>query len=485
MKRVRDIERMIRQLRHPVDARAHDRIVAHLLDALKQRRQQPAAARQPFAGRAMMKSPAVRLAAAAVITIAALLFSFLPRLTSPVYALDQTVEAMKNIRFVHVVRRNKARDIEQERWIEIGPNGRHVRYRHDKSGHLFVIADGESTARYYPNRKLVVFYDPNAMPYQWIGPLGQIFENLRQEGMIIEEDVLFRGRRVHKVWWPMMRDVCYVDPDSKRAIAIGNVELSYEDPPAGTFDIVTPEGYSVVDGPLDLSAHAAERENLFHIDVEILPSTQTAMEVVNRDDVIRLYPIGPYRYDGDLDLNVRCDSEVSWGLSIAADERTVGSTYACRIDKFHLSAPGGVVTAGVTVKYAKLDHLPPGTKLATLRLSPTQRPNPANDARACQKLAFALYDAKRYEEALVAFENVTRAENVDELHRAIALVWQGHVLDLLGRREEAVARYQSVVAMDLKYGVNHDNYGLSYKFTRYARKRIKAPFTRLENQDRH
>jgi tetratricopeptide (TPR) repeat protein len=40
---------------------------------------------------------------------------------------------------------------------------------------------------------------------------------------------------------------CYVDPQTKLPIAIGDTELSYEDPPAGTFDIFIPEGYAVID----------------------------------------------------------------------------------------------------------------------------------------------------------------------------------------------------------------------------------------------
>jgi len=45
----------------------------------------------------------------------------------------------------------------------------------------------------------------------------------------------------------MMNAECYVDPVTKLPIAIGATEFSYEEPPAGTFEIVIPEGYAVVD----------------------------------------------------------------------------------------------------------------------------------------------------------------------------------------------------------------------------------------------
>jgi tetratricopeptide (TPR) repeat protein len=40
---------------------------------------------------------------------------------------------------------------------------------------------------------------------------------------------------------------CYVDPKNKLPIALGDTEMSYEQPPAGTFDIAIPQEYAVVD----------------------------------------------------------------------------------------------------------------------------------------------------------------------------------------------------------------------------------------------
>lgn len=434
-----------------------------------------------------MRSPTARLASvAAMVAIAAIVISLLPRLSNSAYAIDQTVEAMGSVRFVHVVGRNDTGEIDQERWIEIGPNGHQIRYRHDKPPHLFVVDDGSQTARYHSNQKAVVLCPHGTRPYRWIEPLGAMFENLRCEGMIVEEDVRFRGRRVHKVWWPLMRNVCYVDPETKRAIAIGNVELSYEAPPAGIFDIVTPEGYDVVKGPLDLSRETAEREGFCYVDVEISQPEGVTGGGVNRDDVIRLYPTKPLRYEGDLDLNVKCDANLSWGLSIAKSENIEG-TYSCRVDRFNLSRPGGIVTVGVTVETAKAEDLQGAGKIGTLRLELALRPDPMSDARACQTLGLTLYDAKRYKEALSAFEKMERAENADDQDRAVALIWQGHMLDLLDRRDEAVTKYRKVVDMHMpsNTGIRDDRYGLAYHFTPYALERIKTPFARVENRDEY
>jgi len=76
MKRARDIERMVKDLRHPVDARSHDRILGRLLSTLQHHRKLQPAATQPHAGRMIMKSPIAKLAVAAAIIAAVVLGLF-------------------------------------------------------------------------------------------------------------------------------------------------------------------------------------------------------------------------------------------------------------------------------------------------------------------------------------------------------------------------------------------------------------------------
>jgi proline iminopeptidase len=100
------------------------------------------------------------------------------------------------------------------------------------------------------------------------------------------------------------------------------------------------------------------------------------------------------------------------------------------------------------------------------------------------RLGFALYDLERYEAALAAFcrmEDRARSEG-DRARSAMALIWQGHMLDLLGRREEALALYQRVVDMKLEDGVQHSQYDLTYAFSPYAAERLRSPFRRIENR---
>jgi len=97
------------------------------------------------------------------------------------------------------------------------------------------------------------------------------------------------------------------------------------------------------------------------------------------------------------------------------------------------------------------------------------------------KLGLALYDLKIYEEALLAFRKINE---VAESQDADALIWQGHMLDLLGRRDEAIAVYQQVVEMNTRDAYTTttvDSFGLKYIPREYAKERVKSAFKRIEN----
>jgi len=258
MKPEDSVEKAIREkFRFAAGSGLRDRMLTRALDAQKKSRRSNPAPFEPGIGRTTMKSPIAKLAIAAAIGIAVVLsISLWNKSTPAAYAVEQTVEALQNVRFLHIIGYDEAGQVKDERWIEIGMDGYQVRYRQQNpawvierypSAPAMVIEDGESTAVYRSDKKAVILYDRKDMQYQWVGELGKAFENLRQEGVIHEENAEYKGRRAHKVWWPYMKAECYIDPDTKLPIAIGDTELTYEVPPAGTFDIFTPEGYAVAD----------------------------------------------------------------------------------------------------------------------------------------------------------------------------------------------------------------------------------------------
>jgi hypothetical protein len=102
------------------------------------------------------------------------------------------------------------------------------------------------------------------------------------------------------------------------------------------------------------------------------------------------------------------------------------------------------------------------------------------------RLGFALYDVERYDDARAVFfrfKEESRREG-EEDSVALASIWEAHMLDLLGRRSEAVVLYQEVVAMELEATWSHGQYGMRYKLSPYAAERLETPFQRIENRQR-
>ncbi len=133
------------------------------------------------------------------------------------------------------------------------------------------------------------------------------------------------------------------------------------------------------------------------------------------------------------------------------------------------------VTKGEVVRAIRgLDWTGTGDKaLALLDDTRTVR---LDDASTWFKLGMMLFDGDHYDEALQALrhseEHAGQAAGV-----FMARIWQGHVLDLLDRRDEALKRYRA--ALDVAEGmtIRHDQYGL-VSDREWVEARIRDPFTR-------
>ena len=88
------------------------------------------------------------------------------------------------------------------------------------------------------------------------------------------------------------------------------------------------------------------------------------------------------------------------------------------------------------------------------------------------KLALLLYDGKYYQESLGL---MTQLEKDD--WRFTALVWEGHLLDLLLRREEALARYQEALKVPGSPNMQHGQYNMTINKA-WVEERLKTPFER-------
>lgn len=197
------------------------------------------------------RAKAVVLAAtAAGLAVAAGIAALMIFSARPAYALDQTIQALKQVGFMHIIQRGADGTLADERWIEIGPDGRHqARYRQDTPrGKFFVVDDQKTVLVHYKDKNTVVLCTPAQQRYTWIWDLGEFFKDFQNEGnVVIEPNVQFRGHRAHLVRWLKLNAEAYIDPDTKLPLSLMGYDVSYEAPPAGTFDIVIPKGVLVVD----------------------------------------------------------------------------------------------------------------------------------------------------------------------------------------------------------------------------------------------
>lgn len=100
------------------------------------------------------------------------------------------------------------------------------------------------------------------------------------------------------------------------------------------------------------------------------------------------------------------------------------------------------------------------------------------------RMGFALYDDGNYQEALFVYERMEEFSQSqgNMASKALSLIWQGHMLDLMGKRDEAKSRYGQAVKMDISNRWQHGQYGMEYELSSYAAERLKTPFERRENQ---
>ncbi len=198
-------------------------------------------------GRTIMKTKITKLATAAVIIIAVVLsISVFEKSIPSAYAIEKTVEALRNIRFIHLVHRDLSGSIADERWIELGPDLRQLRYRQNTPPDFLDIEDGNTVAMYRKDKNTVVLYDPKDKCFT-IGPIGKFLKVLAEQKLIIDENVEYRGRSVHRVRCLMANQDVFVDPDTFLPIAGAGLEFSYENLPEETFEIVIPDNFSVID----------------------------------------------------------------------------------------------------------------------------------------------------------------------------------------------------------------------------------------------
>jgi hypothetical protein len=196
----------------------------------------------------------VRLGAAAVLILALIGgVRTIGQLAPKPYTIEQTIQAMRNAHFLHIVKQDKAGNIEHEVWEEIDPNGYQGRFRQSSPPRSFYVVDDLETCMVYhasEDKNTVVLYDHKDQSYTWHYAPGRIFDPTadgKPTYAVVAENVQYKGRPAHHLREIGNGTDVYIDPETKLPLALGEYECRFEEPPAGTFDIVPPPGAIVVD----------------------------------------------------------------------------------------------------------------------------------------------------------------------------------------------------------------------------------------------
>jgi hypothetical protein len=125
MKPADEIKRLINKSDVRTSSKTDKRILGEALEHLEKLKQQRSAGTRPDIWRTIMKSSITKIAAAAVIVIAAVLGINLWNRSMPAaYALEQTIQANHTVRYIHIKDFDAKHSAEpKEFWIEFYEDG--------------------------------------------------------------------------------------------------------------------------------------------------------------------------------------------------------------------------------------------------------------------------------------------------------------------------------------------------------------------------
>jgi hypothetical protein len=125
-----DIKRFIDKAAVSTNRQADKTVLDIVLAAQKKATDRTSAVNRPSLRSTVMRSPITKLAAAAVIVVALVLFIGLWDKSAPsAYALEQTIEANRGVRWLHIKDFTTGHEEPREGWIEFGEDGQAKRFR--------------------------------------------------------------------------------------------------------------------------------------------------------------------------------------------------------------------------------------------------------------------------------------------------------------------------------------------------------------------
>ena len=263
------LEKLIAKLVIRGTRAADERIVNDALAAYEKSKTKKTAEQKLFVWRLIMKNRMSKLAAAVVIIFVAVFgITILDQSVTPAYAIEQTIEAMRNVVTVHFFARDW-QDRELEIWIKVNPEtgGNDCHYLNEPERGQITISTPEITYFYYSKENKVRIAKGQALTSdvrfgRFIEDvLDKIVEQEDGEVQLTKEHDPNTGEEVIVLWAESKDDEmeAFINPETKLPFKINFVkavkgqlikdvyEIYYNEPlPEGLFDFEIPEGTEVI-----------------------------------------------------------------------------------------------------------------------------------------------------------------------------------------------------------------------------------------------
>jgi hypothetical protein len=112
------------------------------------------------------------------------------------------------------------------------------------------------------------------------------------------------------------------------------------------------------------------------VDIPVVMDVDLWMDVAVQGETLKLKPVGAHRFEGYLDVRVRCNFNARLLYSIVATG-VISGHYSCFPEYADIDVPGGTATIGARLDNADLSNVPGGSRnvhVATIMVKVIPRP---------------------------------------------------------------------------------------------------------------
>lgn len=266
-----NIEKLLRELTLPGTKAADERILKAALAVYeKSETKKQKAIHQPNIWRIIMKKPITKLATvAAIILIAVFGITFLDHSVTPAYAIEQTIEALKNTKIVHMLCRDW-NGKKFEMWMSLNAEG-YPEYCYSYWPDYEVTNISTPTVSYQYNKKMNRVLISKGNLYHFDIRFDKMFEDIQEAVLKNENNVKVYREAASSGGKNLIVAICeedaetwkiFIDPETKLPVGLHCLkgrnrpgdfirdfdEIRFdEELPAGIFEFEMPEGAVVTD----------------------------------------------------------------------------------------------------------------------------------------------------------------------------------------------------------------------------------------------